>query len=115
MNSFQIKSPLFGLSVQFFVGEFDKSEFIATMVKLDPAFNEISLDIDVAEAHGKCWDCGHNQIIWLENDSVAVAAHEIVHAAFGTAASIGFDSDESSQEYHAYFTQWALSEFLINT
>ena len=110
-----LNSPLFKLKVLIFTGPMDEDYFNSVLTEIEPLHTPGDLDLGRGTAQGSTWDCGHNQIIWLATEDVSVAAHEFVHAAFHVAESIGFDDDYKSQEFHAYFVEWAMREFILWT
>lgn len=112
MRTFNIANDMYNTKIQFFIGDIDEKFMEETLKGLDPNFKITDINMPGNGAAAKCWDCGHNQVIWLSSDSIPLLAHELVHAAFHTADSIGFGDHYVSQEYHAYYIQWAINAYI---
>jgi len=114
MQTFLLKEEMFCTKVRFFIGDIENDAYFVedTLRAQDPNFRITDINLPTEGATAKCWDCGHNQIIWLSAAKVELAVHELVHAAFHIADSVGFGDHFSAQEFHAYYVQWAMRKFI---
>ena len=98
-----------------FLGGYNRDYFNKVMDELSDGYGGGD-KFSTPKADACCWDCGHNQVVWVgpgDHDStIRSLAHEAVHAAFGSANSIGFKDHLESQEYHAYYVGRLLEECL---
>ncbi len=120
MEYLHASEQLYGLQVTIIVGEYDRQDFDKILKELDPNSEpETFGDGNEDGAKGRCWDCGHKQLLWVGShpsddfdQCTATTAHELVHAAFGSAESIGFTDHLKTQEFHAYYVAWAIRRYL---
>lgn len=102
------------------VGKYDRGQFSKIIGELDRRADPDSFeDADADGAQGRCWDCGTKQLLWVGADpednptkATAIVMHELVHAAFGAAETLGFKDHFKCQEFHAYYIEWAVRNYL---